>query len=215
MDKTTMVIFDLDGSLWDTSQAILTVTNLILKNYGKEEITIDSVNQSFGLPIEEKLELLLPEFRKSDAIKIYGQIMATVQKLLDTGKGVKVFSGVKPILKDLSSRYKLGIISQNSEKYVKSFINLTKTLDYFEDYIGIADYNLDKSQAIMRLRQNNNVAHVIYVGAKESDRDAAKDALVPFLHARYRYNNQIESSYFANSISEITEAIYQIERGNI
>jgi phosphoglycolate phosphatase len=215
MDKTTMVIFDLDGSLWDTSQAILTVTNLILKNYGKEEITIDSVNQSFGLPIEEKLELLLPEFRKSDAIKIYGQIMATVQKLLDTGKGVKVFSGVKPILKDLSSRYKLGIISQNSEKYVKSFINLTKTLDYFEDYIGIADYNLDKSQAIMRLRQNNNVAHVIYVGAKESDRDAAKDALVPFLHARYRYNNQIESSYFANSISEITEKIYQIERGNI
>jgi len=215
MDKTTMVIFDLDGSLWDTSQAILTVTNLILKNYGKEEITIDSVNQSFGLPIEEKLELLLPEFRKSDAIKIYGQIMATVQKLLDTGKGVKVFSGVKPILKDLSSRYKLGIISQNSEKYVKSFINLTKTLDYFEDYIGIADYNLDKSQAIMRLRQNNNVAHVIYVGAKESDRDAAKNALVPFLHARYRYNNQIESSYFANSISEITEAIYQIERGNI
>ena len=141
--------------------------------------------------------------------------MATVQKLLDTGKGVKVFNGVKPILKDLSSRYKLGIISQNSEKYVKSFINLTKTLDYFEDYIGIADYNLDKTQAIMRLRQNNNVAHVIYVGAKELDRDAARDALVPFLHARYRYSNQIESSYFANSINEITEAIYQIERGNI
>lgn len=215
MDKTTMVIFDLDGSLWDTSQAILTVTNLILKNYGKEEITIDVVNQSFGLPIEQKLELLLPEFKRSDAIKIYGQIMATVQKLLDTGKGVKVFNGVKPILKDLSSRYKLGIISQNSEKYVKSFINLTKTLDYFEDYIGIADYNLDKTQAIMRLRQNNNVAHVIYVGAKELDRDAARDALVPFLHARYRYSNQIESSYFANSINEITEAIYQIERGNI
>ena len=67
----------------------------------------------------------------------------------------------------------------------------------------------------MRLRQNNNVAHVIYVGAKELDRDAARDALVPFLHARYRYSNQIESSYFANSINEITEAIYQIERGNI
>ena len=57
------IIFDLDGTLWDSSEQVVNAWNLALKKspYTDRQITVEDMHGYMGKTLEAIMELMLPE----------------------------------------------------------------------------------------------------------------------------------------------------------
>ena len=53
--KIDSLIFDLDGTLWDSSEGIVATWALVLENYPEihKKVTAEELASNFGLPLEQ------------------------------------------------------------------------------------------------------------------------------------------------------------------
>ena len=212
MEKNTMIIFDLDGTLWDATEITYKCVNYVLKKCGLPLVSKEVIINTFGCSFEEAAENYMPKISKKSREKVMEKINMTTFKVIEQKGGAKLYMGIKPILKKLNTKYKLGIVSNGAEDYVKAFIDMSKTKDLFVDYIGTTDSGITKAKAIERMKKNNNAKYCIFVGDTEKDKEAALKADVGFIHARYGFQKDLESNYHISSFSEIEDVISSCER---
>ena len=63
MEKVQAILFDLDGTLWDSSEGVLKSWNQVLEMHpecGRGPITQEELNGCFGLPMTEIAAKLFP-----------------------------------------------------------------------------------------------------------------------------------------------------------
>ena len=61
--KIDSLIFDLDGTLWDSSEGIVATWALVLENYPEihKKVTAEELASNFGLPLEQIARNMFPD----------------------------------------------------------------------------------------------------------------------------------------------------------
>ena len=198
-----MLIFDLDGTLWETLDTTLEAANMIAKeNPEVKEITMDIVIRGMGLSSKDNAFNYMPYLNEEKGLYYIGKISARNFELIKE-KGAHIYDGVSDTIKKLSQKYKLGIVTNNYDEYAKIFLDKSNLGPYFTDYMGAATYSISKGEAIKRMVNKYHEKENYYVGDIKKDMEAATEAGINFIHAKYGFEPNFDSPLSINDIREL------------
>lgn len=205
--KFDSIIFDLDGTLWDSVEGICETWNEILakhKEIKREKISREDIEGGMGLLIEEIGKRLFPD---QDS-KVINELMKECSDLeceYLSIHGGDIYDGLEETLKKLSEKYTLYIVSNCQDGYIEAFLNAHKVGKYFKDYECPGRTGHKKADNIKLIIERNSINNAIYVGDTQGDADAAKEAGVPFVFAKYGFGDVAEYDFVINEIKELYE----------
>ena len=198
-----MLIFDMDGTLWVTTEKTKEASDIIVRKYNTlKEITKEQIEKGMGLGSKEVAKIYMPYLELEESLKYLEEInQKTIELIGDSG--AKLYEGVEETIKILNKHYKLAIVTNNNDDYVKALFKSTGLEEYFTDYIGAAGYNITKSEAISTIINRNKEEHNYYIGDIEKDKIAAEQAGVTFIHAKYGFEPNVKTNLYINNIKEL------------
>lgn len=203
------IIFDLDGTLWDTRKETLDAVNKIVSKYNLEEIDEKIIESSMGLTDKEVAKIYMPNLSEEKSYNIFKQMDRENIKYLKSHGGI-LYPKVKETLENLSQKYKLFIVSNCGAGYIESFLEYYKFNNLFIDYIAASKENISKTEAIKRLISIHNLKNPIYIGDTKSDFNYANNARVLFIHARYGFCPELETKYKIDSFEQLNSYLDEV-----
>lgn len=210
------IIFDLDGTLWDSTEKVVESWNYSMSRCEEIDYTMtkEVMKSLMGKTIEEIAKLILSDVPEQRGIEIMKQLCREEVFYLEKHGGV-LYPDLEETLKELSERYSLYIVSNCQEGYIESFFKYHKLNKYFMDFENHGRTNLSKGENIKFITERNKLDRAVYIGDTQGDCDAAKSAGIPFIHARYGFGNIKEECRFINRIDELPELIEKEFSGSI
>jgi len=205
-----MIIFDLDGTLWDTISTTTQATKDILK---RENINIDFdtnvISKSMGLSFSDVAKMYFPTLEKEKREYLLNEIIKRNIEIIKL-KGADIYKGSSEVIKDLSQKYKLGIITNNKDDYVQAFFKASKLEEFFIDYMGAASYNISKGEAIRKMVDKHNENENFYIGDIKKDMIAAEEAKIGFIHAKYGFAKDLKFEKYIDNIDQLPDFLEKI-----
>ena len=182
------VLFDLDGTLWNATEGIARSWAEALQAVPdvKRPPTVQELEGVMGMTAESLVDTLFPYLPQARGLEIFDLCCAAENKYL-TAHGGKLYEGVDTLLKELSQKLPLFIVSNCNHGYIESFLTAHGFAACFRDYEYIGRTGLQKSGNIRLVVQRNNLKAPIYVGDTQLDCESAKEAGIDFIHAAYGF----------------------------
>lgn len=204
------IIFDLDGTLWDSTVEVAQAFNKVLREKYSElpyEVTAEKLRRLFGLPLDVIAVRLYTGIDEEYAKKIMNDCCEYECEYL-AKHGARLYDGLDKVLETLSKKYMLAIVSNCQEGYMQTFFKAYPMLEqYFTDYEYPGRTGKYKADNIRMVVERNNLRHPVYVGDTQSDADAATEAGVPFIFARYGFGDVKEYYDVVDSLTELANKL--------
>ncbi len=189
--KVDSIIFDLDGTLWDSSRQVAESWIVVFKKYKvKRSLTTEDIAGVMGLLMEDIIKKLLPDYEIEESRKI-SQDCCEYQNEYLSEVGAILYPNLEETLKELQKSYKLCIVSNCQAGYIESFFKAHNMEKYFMDYENPGRTGLDKAGNIKLVVERNGFKNPVYVGDTAGDQKSAEQASVPFIFAEYGFG-QVE-----------------------
>lgn len=184
-----LAVFDLDGTLLDTSEGIISAAKYTIKYFGFQELDDNQMKSFIGPPIQESFART---YHLEGAIL---QRIATVFR--DRYKNVDLlkaapYAGIYDSLRDLRSNgIKLAVATYKREDYALEILNHFEFNRYFDAIHG-ADHNnaLKKSDIVLQCIDElklKDKKDVVLVGDTVHDENGALQVGVDFIGITYGF----------------------------
>ncbi|MBD2006262.1 MULTISPECIES: HAD-IA family hydrolase [Cyanophyceae] len=181
------IIFDFDGTIADTFDAIVSITNCLALEFGYKLATLEDIEQFRNLSSREIIHKSGVSFFKLPFLlrKVRAGLNNKIQEL-------KPFPGIKEALIELKAQGNtLGIITSNSQDNVTLFLENNVFLEIF-DFLYSAPTVFGKHKVINSFLKQHNIKQqdVIYVGDETRDIEAARKSNVKAIAVTWGFNSK-------------------------
>lgn len=206
------IIFDLDGTLWDSSKTIFIAWKKLFSKYNIS-LELEEIQSLMGLTINDIKEYFIISKNISEpmADKILKESENFEMNEINKNGGV-LYNDVENTLKELSKNNKLYIVSNCESWYIESFLNYFDLSKYFKDTECAGNTKKDKKYNIELLIKRNNLKNCIYVGDTIKDMEASFYNKIKFVYASYGFGNVDEYTYKLNKFSDLIELCKNISK---
>lgn len=202
------IVFDLDGTLWNSTEGVLEAWRDTLKKYKdvKKEIRREDLEGVMGLQVCEIGKKLFPDLEEDMQERLLKECCTTECEYLGK-QGGTLYDNLEKTLIRLSEKYKLFIVSNCQVGYIEAFYKYHKLNVYFEDFENPGRTGLSKGENIKLIMKRNNLKNPIYVGDTIGDLKAARAACIPFVYARYGFGEVKEYDYVIDKFEDILKVL--------
>ena len=181
------LIFDIDGTLWDSRQLVAEGYNIQLEKEGLSHlaVTAEDLRPLFGKVMTEIADVILASIDPKDRYELMERCMKTENDYLFANECKIGYPKVKETLEALSKKYRLFIVSNSQCGYPELCIEKLGLTDYIEGHMCFGDTGTSKGQTILTLIRKHNIGSCIYIGDTQGDLEACKEAGIPFIFCAY------------------------------
>ncbi len=205
------VIFDLDGTLWDTVAPLTLIWNQVFqKNNAGKVISEDDLRNVMGKNLQEISAIYFPDMERSRREDIMNQCAVAHCAYLKE-HGAPLFLD-RATLSQLYAKYELFIVSNCPCGYIEAFLESCNLQKYFKDFEMSGRTGKSKGENIKFLMERNGlcvgatanlVPNAVYVGDTLGDETAANFAGIPFIHAAYGFGTANNPAAVLHNFSEL------------
>ena len=205
------LIFDVDGTIWDTTPLVAEAWNEGLRiEMGYEAcITTKILKKEFGKTMEVIAQDLFGAFLPEDQARAMQICVEYEERFLEKNTKDLTYPGVRETFAALAARGdKLFIVSNCQLGYIELCMEKVGLTTYVTDHLCYGDTLRGKAANIRELMRRNGLSEAFYIGDTMGDYEASVEAGVPFIHARYGFGVVPEAK---RSIGEIRELLDEVE----
>lgn len=202
--KYDSIIFDLDGTLWNTLSSCTDGWNNGLKSLGiPKSITTNDLKSVVGNPWNICAEMLFPDLiiKHTNLFKILDSFE---QKAIKSNGGI-FYDGMTECMRILSNHYNLFIISNCQKWYLMEFFKQSKMDKYLQDYNCYGISQIPKSEMINDMFKKHSLQNPVYIGDTAGDQKAAELAKIDFIHAAWGYGKVEKKCLSFDSFTELID----------
>ncbi len=204
------IIFDLDGTLWNSTEEVARAFNKVLKDNHpevKEVVTAELLQGLFGLPLDVIAVKLFQSVSEEHAIKVM-QECCDYEVIYLAEHGAILYDDLEESLQKLSELCRLFIVSNCQEGYIQCLFEAYPHLSqYFTDFEYPGRSGKLKADNIRLIMERNELRNPIYVGDTQGDANAAREAGIPFIFARYGFGDVSEYEAAVDSLPKLVNLI--------
>ena len=189
MKQDTLLMFDLDGTLWDSAQAVAESWNEVFfrADPSLPALTEDDIHSVMGMTMKEISGVLQPAMDPGARERVFEECCRYEVEYLHSHPG-KLYPGLRETLEALrDTGYELAIVSNCQRGYVEAFLQGSGLGELFLDYEEWERTGLAKGENIRLVMERNGYRKAVYIGDTRKDEEAARLAGIPFIHAAYGF----------------------------
>lgn len=203
------IIFDVDGTLWDSTDVVAKSWNMAVRENTDIEAnyTGESLKYLFGKTMQEIFAAVFPDYSLEEQTRLGYICFDYENRLLETEYGTP-YDGVIDTIKELAKTHDLYIVSNCQQGYIEVFLKTMGLQKYVKDHLCFGDTGVSKDQTILRLMERNNLTDVVYVGDTFGDYNSCVKAGVPFIFAEYGFGEVPDAVHKIRHFSELLEFPY-------
>jgi len=205
--KADSILFDLDGTIWDSTEPAAVVWNQVAKRNPSisDKVTGEGLKKVYGLPLEEIARRIFKSVPEEVALQTMEICVVEQNPYFIENRGA-LLGDVEKVLKGLKEMgYRLFIISNCRAGYIEAFLEAWNFAKYFEDIISPGISGKLKADNIRIICDKWNLKASVYVGDTKGDGDASYEAGVPFVYARYGFGSTDQFDAVVDSFEELLE----------
>ena len=205
------VIFDMDGTLWDSSENVAKSWDEVVRKEknGLRRITKEDIQGVMGLTMTDIAKTLFPMLKEEEAIALTDCCGEYENAYLRKFGGV-LYPQLEDTLKALSCRYPLYIVSTCQKGYIEAFLDYYDFWKYFKDIECFGNNNMGKAYNIGLVIRRNRLDHAVYVGDIQGDYNASREAGADFVHAAYGFGSIRERVPAVMAFAKLPEVLAEI-----
>ena len=207
------IIFDLDGTLWDSCRVVSESWGATLRHiYGIESgPTAQDVKRIMGMTAEEITQALFSQYGERSKEICFACIHGENDYIADHGGDV--YPGVSEMLEALAKQYPLYIVSNCLEGYIECFLKSSGLTAFFRDWACEGSTGLKKAGNISLIAKRGGIAKPVYIGDTVMDERSAREAGCPFIHAAYGFGTAENPDAVIVSPAALPGVIASLEGG--
>ena len=185
----TSLIFDIDGTLWDSRALVAEGYNIQLYSEGYNHLCVDAevLRPLFGKTMTEIADVILAEIPVPERYALMERCMETENRYLAENECRIGYAGVKETLELLAQDYRLFIVSNAQCGYPELCMEKLGIAHLFEGHLCFGDTGTEKGETILTLMQRHRIADAVYIGDTQGDYEATLVAKIPFVFAAYGF----------------------------
>lgn len=209
--KKKGIIFDMDGTLWDSTAGVASSWNeVIAEKYTPDcVLTAEDLKRVMGKTMDALAAALFPELEEERRMRLLEECCQVENEYLRIHGGI-LYPGLEETLKKLKDKYFLYIVSNCQSGYIEAFLEHYRLEDCFEDIECYGNNGLKKGDNIRNIVERNGLTQAVYVGDIQGDYDASTEAGVQFIHAAYGFGTIDQEVPEIQGLRELPEVVEQI-----
>lgn len=209
------LIFDMDGTVWDSSENVAKSWDIKVKEAGYKDkgVTQDDIKGVMGKTMDVIADLLFDYIKPGEERNALRKACEEYEIDYLREHGGTIYPKVVETWKVLRKLgYHLYIVSNCQAGYIEAF------LEYFniewgsedaliEDIECYGNNFLSKGENIALVVKRNNLDKAVYVGDIQGDYDSTCQAGLPFIHARYGFGTIDTEVPYIDKFEELTKVV--------
>ena len=204
-----MIIFDMDGTLLDSSRSITKSINFVRNKLGLKAFSVREVVKLINEPDQDLPKLFYEDKRP------YSECRAIFEEhyMYNCTIDMDIFDGIENMLKTLSKNYPMSVLTNAYGNFARKMLKHLKIDHYFKEIIGSDDINARKPdpKGIYYFidKYNLDKKNVFYVGDSLKDEECAKNAGIKYIFVDWGFGESKEPDFVltAKNICDIQNII--------
>ncbi len=194
------LIFDMDGTLWDSSENVAASWNEKLKALGYTDINItqSDIMSVMGLTMDKIADIIFKGFSQKKRMELLEECCENENRYLREHGGI-LYPDLEKTFIRLKEEYSLYIVSNCQKGYIEAFLEHYGFGKYFDDIECYGNNLKSKGDNIALIAKRNSLDKAFYIGDIQGDYDATMQAGLDFIHAAYGFGS------IAQNVPELPE----------
>lgn len=200
------IIFDVDGTLWDSTDSVAASWNRAIRENSSLDLTLDReiLGNVFGKTMTEIGDMLFSPLPPEGRAKLLDICFSYENRYLEDHPGT-FYDNVAETIKDLSTRHPLFIVSNCQLGYIEVTMKCAGIGSYIKDHLCFGETQVSKGETLRMLMKRNGLKNPVYVGDTQGDADACAYAGIPFIFAEYGFGDVPDARTRIKTFSELKE----------
>ena len=183
------LIFDIDGTLWDSRALVAEGYNIQLEKEGLSHLAVNAelFRPLFGKVMTEIADTIFPSIPAPERYALMERCMDTENKYLQANPCRIGYPGGRETMAALSKTHRLFIVSNSQKGYPELCIEQLGLTDLIQGHLCFGDTGTSKGKTIRTLMDKYGITDCAYIGDTQGDYEATVEAGVPFIWAAYGF----------------------------